>query len=477
MARGIAAVQLESEPLKSTSKGAKYPCYIGQAPIWQVDTKDWQNLAGSTLVISSIKEMRNKLGYFKPECGAWPKEFSLCMAADYHFGIKMIVPIIVLVNKAAIVLNETEEQEITFKDGAAEIDSPYIVLSTVSITGKEKGVDYQAEYDEYGRKVKILALTEILNATISYQKVNTESLVFQVDTLEELDFLEQTAGTTTDIVSVPLWENEVSQGERIGKILVDKIQEPLNSHWYVQTCLQIPGETITEALESKKAYRDYRAKACWPCAEKEGCIYPLSVVFIATKQEVDSENEGIPCESASNELIDIDGLCTDTRGKIRMKEADATRLNNYGIATANFSMMQWVTWGVCMSNYEEKSKQDIPPDKLNDVAVQMKDYISNVFQERYARQIDKPMGVRQARNIVNDFQIYLDSLSRSGALIAGSILFSPNENSTAQLADGEFVFSISEANTPPGKAITGKIAYYPGALENYFREMGGEEEE
>ncbi len=62
-------------------------------------------------------------------------------------------------------------------------------------------------------------------------------------------------------------------------------------------------------------------------------------------------------------------------------------------------------------------------------------------------------------------------------MIAGSILFSPNENSTAQLADGEFVFSISEANTPPGKAITGKIAYYPGALENYFREMGGEEEE
>ena len=50
----------------------------------------------------------------------------------------MIGPIIVLVNKAAIVLNETEEQEITFKDGAAEIDSPYIVLSTVSITGKEQ---------------------------------------------------------------------------------------------------------------------------------------------------------------------------------------------------------------------------------------------------------------------------------------------------------------------------------------------------
>ena len=51
-------------------------------------------------------------------------------------------------------------------------------------------MDYQAEYDEYGRKVKILALTEILNATISYQKVNTESLVFQVDTLEELDLLQ-----------------------------------------------------------------------------------------------------------------------------------------------------------------------------------------------------------------------------------------------------------------------------------------------
>lgn len=476
MARGIAAVQLESEPLKSTSKGTKYPCYIGQAPIWQIDSEDWQNLAGNTMVISSIKEMRNKLGYFKPEHGAWKKEFSLCMAADYHFGVKMMGPIITVVNKAAIALKEKEEHEIIFTDGVAEIDSPYIVLSSISIADKEKGVDYQAEYDEYGRKVKLLALTEILKTTVSYQMVDTENLGFEADTLEELDFLEQTAGTTTDIISVPLWENVISKGEKIGKLLIDKIQEPLNSHWYVQACLQIQGETIKEALENKKEYKDYRAKTCWPCAQKDGCIYPLSVVFAATKQEIDSKNEGIPCESASNELIDIDSLCTNTGGKIRIKEADATELNNNGIATANFSMMQWVTWGVCMSNYEEAAKETIAPDKLNDVAVQMKDYVSNVFQERYARQIDKPMGIRQTRDIVNDFQMYLDSLSRSGALISGSISFDANENSTASLADGEFVFTITEANTPPGKAITGKIAYSPDALENYFNEMGGEEE-
>lgn len=475
MARGIAAVQLESEPLKSVSNGEKYPCYIGQAPIWQVDTEKWQDLAGSTLILSSVKDMRNKLGYFRPESGSWGKEFSLCMAADYHFRIKMMGPIIVIVNKAAITVKEKEEHEILFVDGVAEIKDPYVVLNTVSIIDKEKGIDYQAEYDENGRTVKILALTEIMTAKISYQTVDPELLNFETETLEELDFLEQTVKTVADVVSAPLWENAVAKGETVGKLLIDRIQEPLNSHWYVQTCIQLSGDTAAEARESKKNYKDHKAKTCWPCAEKDGCIYPLSVVFIAAKQRVDSDNEGIPYVSASNEIIDIDGLCTESGGKIRIKEKDATELNNIGIATANFSMMQWVTWGVCMSNYEETAKENIPPDKLNDVAVQMKDYVSNVFQERYARQIDKPMGIRQTRDIVNDFQMYLDSLSRSGALISGTISFDASENSTASLADGEFVFTITEANTPPGKAITGKISYSPEALEGYFDNMEGEE--
>ena len=59
-------------------------------------------------------------------------------------------------------------------------------------------------------------------------------------------------------------------------------------------------------------------------------------------------------------------------------------------------------------------------------------------------------------------------------LIAGRIAFEPSENSTADLADGQFTYSIEETNTPPAKAIIANVTYDSEALDTYYSELGGE---
>ena len=476
MARGISVVQVKSQPLAISVKNARIPCYIGQAPIWQVDDSKWEDLAGQAFIIKNTDEMKEKVGFYRPENGSWAKQFSLCCPAVYHLEVKLVAPIAILVNKQSIQTGEKETKELVFTEGQAVIEDPYIVLSSFGIEGKEKGTDYKVEYDGNGRNVIVTALTEMATESASYKKVNGESITFSPDTFEELDYLEQTIGIVPTLFASPIWDNEVMQssGKTVGQKLMEVIQEPLNGHWYVQGIVNLSGETMEEAKTCKGNFKNYKVKAAWPCVCKSDYIYPLSVVYAAIKQQIDGDNDGVPYVSASNEPIDMDYLCTESGAKVRLKEADSTALNELGIATANFSAMQWVTWGVCMSNYTEAGVGKISPDQLNDVAVQMKDYVSNLFQETYARQLDKPMTKRAANDIVTGFQSMLDGLVTIGALIYAEVAFLNSENSTAQLADGVFTFSIAETNTPPGKAIIGKVAYSAEALTSYFTEGGTE---
>lgn len=472
--RGISVIQQKTKALEVDKSSSLIPCYVGQAPIWQVDDVNWQNLAGGTFLLNSTEEMKEKVGFIKPVSGVWPKEASLCCAAVYNLEVMLTAPIAIVVNKQAITVGEAESKEVVFAEGKAIIEGSNIVLSSVAIEGKEKGTDYKVAYDGSGQNVIITASADVVKATVTYSKVNTDSLTMSPDTFEEFDFFEQEIGVVPTTFGCPLWESESLTGmdKTVAQKLIEVLQNPLNTHWYGQGYIGLVGETISEATEDKSNYNNYKAKATWPCVYKGGYIYPLSVAYQAIKEKVDNAAGGIPYVSASNELIEMDYLCTASGAKVRLKEEDATELNNVGIATANFSNMQWVTWGVCMSNYSEANKDRIDADQLNDVAVQMKDYVSNIFQQKYARLLDKPMTKRQANDIVMNFSGVLTALVTVGALVSAKVEFLASENSTAQMADGEFTFTITETSTPPGKAIIGKVIYDPEALSEYY--AGGE---
>ncbi|MBP5291948.1 MAG: hypothetical protein J6Y90_04965 [Lachnospiraceae bacterium] len=486
MANGIIARQRDAAALAVSATAQNAPCYIGQAPIWQKDDANWKNLAGKTILAKSISDVREQLGYAKPASGAWPKEFSLCMAAFYHTNVEKILPIILINNSAAITESEnTTETAITFINGVAKIASPYVVLNTLSIVvgsggsteTKTKGTDYTAIYDEDGQNVIITALTSMTAATASYKTVDPAALAFSKDTYDEVDYIGQNTGFIPTTLAAPLWDNVTdSASSKVMNKIAEICEGVVDKHWYCEAFGNLSSATRSGALTEKENISSAKMKVCWPYAKVGSYIYPVSLIFSARRQSIDTGNDGVPYESASNEFIDITNLCDNAGNLIKQLELEADSLNEHGIATMAFTTaMQWRTWGVCMANYSEAGRGSIPPNKLNDVAVQMMDYICNDFEKRYGDMVHKPMSMRAVNDILSSFSYILNGLISDGMLIAGKIAFEPSENNTANLADGQFTYSIEETNTPPAKAIIGNVTYDSDALDTYFSEIGGEE--
>ena len=126
------------------------------APIWQVDDENWADRAGKTEVITSIDDMREKLGYNVPDEGAFSPDQSLSMVAKYHQDVEKIFPVIMVNNKALITATSTARCTINFTKGIAKIAGNNTVLSSLKLTDGdgvdpvtyEKGTDYEAAYDE-----------------------------------------------------------------------------------------------------------------------------------------------------------------------------------------------------------------------------------------------------------------------------------------------------------------------------------------
>jgi len=471
---GIIAKQVDAAALKVSQATSAIPVYLGQAPIWQVDDENWADKAGETFVVKSIDDMREKMGYCVPDSGAFSKAQSLSMVAKYHQDEEKIFPVIMVNNKAAITATSTARCTVTFTKGFAKIAGSDTVLSSLKLTDGdsttyEKGADYTVAYDETGQNVVISSST-LTTAEVDRKVVNPATIPFGADTYEEIDYIPQNTGYVPASLSAPLWDKEEDTG---GNIIMAKLaaiaEEPIDKHYYAQAFGQLEGTTRTAALTEKENFTSEKLRVCWPYVKIKSYIYPVSLVFSARKETVDKRNDGIPYESASNESVPISFLCTKAGNQIKQLEEEADLLNANGICTMAFTTnMQWNTWGVCMANYSDDNRSNIPPNKLNDVAVQMMDFICNDFELRFGDIVHKPMSIRQAHDIVESYGKTLNAYVSEGMLIAGTISFEPSENSTADLAAGQFTYSIEETNTPPAKAIIANVTYDSDALNNYF---------
>lgn len=471
---GIIAKQVDAAALKISQATSAIPVYLGQAPIWQTDDENWADKAGETFIVKSIDDMKEKLGYCVPDSGTFSKYQSLSMVAKYHQDEEKIFPVIMVNNKAAITATSTARCTVNFTKGIAKIVGSDTVLSSLKLTDGDsttyvKGTDYEAAYDEKGQNVVISSST-LTTAEVDRDVVNTGNISFSKDTYEEIDYIPQKTGFVPSALSAPLWDKETdTAGNTVMAKLAAIAEAPIDKHYYAQAFGQLEASTRTAALTEKEDFTSEKLRVCWPFVKIKSYIYPVSLVFSARRETVDKRNDGIPYESASNEQIPISFLCDKSGNQIKQLETEADTLNANGICTMAFTTnMAWNTWGVCMANYSDDNRGNIPPNKLNDVAVQMMDFICNDFELRFGDIVHKPMSIRQANDIVESYGKTLNAYISQGMLIAGTISFEPSENSTADLAAGIFTYSIEETNTPPAKAIIAKVTYDSDALNNYF---------
>lgn len=485
MSRGIHAEEVDGE-LISGSTGSLLPCYFGCAPIWHLNTSDYAKAAGGVFVISSITDAIEKIGNYKPKNGIFTKPFSLCEAVNLHFGYKSntVGPIIVAVNTTVISIAEEQvTSNIAIVNGTGEFDVDGLaVLSSVAIAGKTKGIDYTVAYDETGNVLVFKDVTGSLENTVqvTYSVVtDLDSIIMGAKTFENIDYFEQQIQCVPTVIAAPLWEQEnLTETTTIADKLIEIAESQINTHWYTQAYINLASATKTDAilLKSTKGYDSPKVKITWPCFKNsyDTCIYDMSVAFIVAKMSVDLQNDNIPYESASNEKIQNASFICDAFGTvIKLREADSSAMNDIGICTANYVSNEWRTWGCCMANYLESAKTSILPESLNDVAVQMRDFICNEFQKTFVDDVDKPISVRRVNEIVEDFQEVLDTYVTDGKLLYAKISY--EALTAADIADGNFIFNISETNTPPGKSITARVRVTTDGLSLYDEEEEEEE--
>lgn len=479
--RGIHAVQIAGSPIAVDSANCT-PLYIGMAPVWQLASANWKEALGQAFMISSVDDAREKIGYFQPESGAWGKEHSLCEPVFVHFGDDqhLSAPIMVLVGKCEIKESEQEESaNVSVSGGIGYLDAKGVgILSSVSIEGKEFGKDFSAAYDEYGRWIVIRDLSgELGNSVVVKYKTVTglNDIAMSEATFDVVDLIEQKVGEIPTTLLCPGWEDEHIGGLEANKTIAQRLMDinkgKIDNHWYTTSIFQLNASDRTKAQTDVLSYNYPKAKVCWPYYLSAGLVFHLSVIYAYAKLIVDlrhTDAKGIPYESESNEEIYLSGCLCDKSGKvIEQTDKQADDLNDIGIATAKFVKGGWRTAGVVMSNYYADNVKNIAADELNDVAVRMKDYVCNDFQSAYMDDVDKPIPPRRVKEIRDDYGIALGGLVSMGVLLFAEITYNASDNSAAGNANGEFVFSIKETNTPPGSLIKAKVSYTPDGLASY----------
>ena len=101
----------------------------------------------------------------------------------------------------------------------------------------------------------------------------------------------------------------------------------------------------------------------------------------------------------------------------------------------------------------------------------MLEYITNSFQLDHGTDIDEPMTIALKDTILAAENAKLDALVGIGALIGDPVVeFLPEENTDADIINGDFTWNISATNTPPLKSATVRAAYTDDGFQTYYGE-------
>lgn len=453
------------------------PVYIGTAPVHLVRGWKDKGLVNSPVKLTDYKQALQAIGYSN-DWGA----YTLCEAVTAHFNNPLgnIGPIYIIntldpdthfaTGTGGAIAEETAT--ITFVNKRAEIATTDIILDTLTLADKAEGVDYAVDYDYNAGKVIITALNaELATATAKYNKVDPAA----VDASDIVGG-ETAGGEYSGIGALPLLyikENQVatllaapgwSHDPAVHNALVTAAQK-MNGHWLAYVYTDIPLDeagTIEDAITWKQTngYNSQFETVCWPqVIDNTGKAFHLSTLSVWRQMLVNNENDGIPFETASNKAVPGIKQYFGAESKNAGFDKDrGNRLNEKGIRTVVPSNGNLVLWGGHTAAFTYGATSDALP--IFDTNVMMQGHLCNWLQRNFEPDADKPMTPQFKDFILETVQDKLDSYVAKGALLGEpKINFLASENSTADMLNGEFKFSLYDTPTPQAKLIEFSVVY------------------
>ena len=475
---------------KVAAKSQSAMVYIGTAPV--------HNIAGGAdnvnkpILVQNIAEARKLLGYSDD----WAK-YTLCEAMHAHLELKGVGPL-VFINVLDPDTHRAAEDETVSKtpaNGRIEItDAQDIILDTVVVATtaspavtKVKGTDYAIAYDIARKMITIVELTSGALGTsalsITYREVDATA----VDS-DDVIGASDGAGLNTGIFAV---KNVYQETGCIPSIIAAPgfSSTPavhaamylnsmnINGHWNAYMFCDIPithdGTAITLATaatwKTTNGYNKPNETVYFPLVKgTDEKTYHLSVLAAANLQELLVAQDGIPYKTASNTecaIIQNLYLGASVTGRAYDDSLINETLNKNGIASAAYVGGRWAIWGCHSADYNHSGGTQINVSETNRMMLY---YVSNDFQQRRTRNVDKPLTSNDIATIVAEEQTRLDALVKIGALTFGVCHLNADPIARSDVMNGDYLFAFNVTTTPLAKSLTALVNWVTDGFAVFF---------
>lgn len=453
------------------------PVYIGTAPVHLVRGWKEKGLVNKPVKLTDYKQAVQAIGY-ADDWGA----YTLCEAVAAHFNNPLgnVGPIYIInvldpdthFAQGTGGAVTTKTASLTFVNKRAEIATTDIILDTLTLGDKAEGVDYAVDYDYTRGKVILTALTDdIIAATATYSTIDAaavdaadivggETASGEYSGIGALPLLYMLENQVATLLAAPGWSHEPT----VHNALVTAAQK-MNGHWMAFAYTDIPvseAATIEAAITWKQTngYNSQWEDTCWPkVIDNTGKTFHASTLSVWRQMQINIENDEIPFETASNKQVPgIRQYFGENAKNAGFDKERGNRLNEKGIRTVVPSNGKLVLWGGHTAAYTYGASDDAL--QIFDTNVMMQGYLCNWLQRNFEPSADKPMTPQFKDFILETAQDKLDALKAKGAFLGtAKIEFLASDNSTADMVNGVFRFSIQDTPTPQARLIVFDIAY------------------
>lgn len=471
---GVKARQQETSVSTPVTASSGIPFVVGTAPVHTVGGK-----VNVPILCNTYSEAVAALGYSDD----WEK-YSLCEMIYSHFKLFAMTPV-VMVN----VLDPTkhkasvEAAPVNFVEKQAKL--PYDTIpDSVKVTSADGDTEYQADtdyavfFDDDTLVVEIVEggaiPTDTVSLNIAYNKVDPSAVTkkdiiggFDVNTktysgFELIDQVFPKYLIVPDLLLAPGWSNDsevaaimATKAENInglfeGKALIDADCEDIRYY------SDVPEWRNKNNLFSKTEI------VLWPMLQLSDRRFHFSVQAAGLMAQVDTDNDGCPCESPSNKSLQMDSMVLADGTEVVMDLTQANYLNSTGIVTALNFIGGFVLWGnytACYPSNTDVKDYFIPVSR-------MFHWVANSLILSYWSKTDRKMTTRLRDSIVDSVNIWLNGLVAEEKLLGGRVEVLEDENPTTDLMAGIIRFHLYITPPSPAQEIDFILEYDTSYVES-----------
>jgi hypothetical protein len=214
---------------------------------------------------------------------------------------------------------------------------------------------------------------------------------------------------------------------------------------------ELPNKKTTENLV------DDNLILTWPSVKFNGKKQHLSTHLAFLQAWIDSKNEGIPFQVASNQRV----LADEISEVLTLTKANYLRGN--GIVTIFNFIDGFSSWGDRTSAYPEQTD----PITCQIPIRRMFNYLNEILVRTYWQKVDLPLNMRVLKTIRDSVNTMLDGWAARGIINGGRCEVLETENPTTDLIDGIARLHIYWA--PPGALR--EIDFYKEYDVNYIQNI------